>query len=101
MNPSPVKLQFEKAYHPCVLVCERERESERRARGEREEREGEREGERGREREGGREGGRASKEQAFKISNAIAAKVTSMNLSLVKLQFKKVYHPCVMVCEGK
>lgn len=39
----------------------------------------------------------ASREQAFKIGNEIAAKVTSLNPSPVKLQFEKVYHPCVLV----
>jgi DNA polymerase zeta len=43
----------------------------------------------------------ATREEAFLIGQQIADKVTSMNPSPVKLQFEKVYHPCVLVSKKR
>jgi DNA polymerase zeta len=42
-----------------------------------------------------------SKEQAFKIGNEIAEKVTNMNPRPIKLKFEKVYHPSVLLAKKR
>jgi DNA polymerase zeta len=42
-----------------------------------------------------------SKEQAFKIGNEIAEKVTNMNPRPIKLKFEKVYHPAVLLAKKR
>ncbi len=43
----------------------------------------------------------ATKEDAFRIGKEIADKVTSINPKPIKLQFEKVYHPCIMVTKKR
>lgn len=42
-----------------------------------------------------------SKDEAFKIGDEIAKRVTEMNPRPVKLKFEKVYHPCVLMAKKR
>lgn len=42
-----------------------------------------------------------TKDQAFKIGEEMAAKVTAMNPEPIKLKFEKVYHPCVLLAKKR
>jgi len=43
----------------------------------------------------------ATRPEAFEIGNQIAAAVTAANPSPIKLQFEKLYHPCVLVSKKR
>lgn len=43
----------------------------------------------------------ASRHRAFDIGHEIAAAVTALNPPPIKLQFEKVYHPCVLVTKKR
>lgn len=42
-----------------------------------------------------------SRSEAFDIGNDIAATVTRMNPEPMKLQFEKVYHPCLLIAKKR
>ncbi len=43
----------------------------------------------------------SSKEEAFRVGNEMAAAITAQNPHPVKLQFEKVYYPCVLVSKKR
>lgn len=43
----------------------------------------------------------ATREEAFRIGQEIADRVTEMNPAPVRLQFEKVYHPCVLLTKKR